>query len=306
MDFCFAPLSPILRLNAIEGGTTPAAFPFYRHRMSDLFRMNCVEKISKRKEKTMGQMDVESRRHLRRRRDLRGDVPGGMPRQATQPPMRSMEDFETPPPGYDLETRSFFDRIGDEVRSWFGDEEAERRRQYDEQMHHSYMETYRVGFASPGASGGPRGYGPMTYPQTGAISSRPPRPFIEHDREFDLEYQVWRERQMAAMDREYQEYRQERQQQFEESFNGWREKRSAQQACLDQVTEHMEVVGSDGAHVGTVDCLRGETVVLTRTDPGAGGVHHSIPSRWIERVEDKLILSIPGTQAQAEWRSEEG
>ena len=30
--------------------------------------------------------------------------------------------------------RGFFDRAGDEVRSWFGDEEAERRRRWDERV----------------------------------------------------------------------------------------------------------------------------------------------------------------------------
>ena len=32
---------------------------------------------------------------------------------------------------YDRDERDFFDRAGDEVRSWFGDEEAERRRRED-------------------------------------------------------------------------------------------------------------------------------------------------------------------------------
>lgn len=252
----------------------------------------------------MGQADFESRRHLRRRRDLREDAFGTSGKAAAPPASGLQGDVDAPPLGYDLETRSFFERIGDEVRSWFGDEEAERRRQYDEQMHHSYLETYRVGFAPPGRTAGTREFGPMTYPQTGALSSRPPRPFTEHDRHFDLEYQVWRERQMADLDREYQEYRQERQQQFEESFNGWLEKRSAQRGCLEKIAPHLEVVGSDGVHVGTVDCVRGDTVVLTRTDPAAGGTHHSIPSHWIDRVEDKLILTLPGDQARTKWRDE--
>ena len=33
---------------------------------------------------------------------------------------------------YDEDNRGFFDRAGDELRSWFGDEEAERRRRQDE------------------------------------------------------------------------------------------------------------------------------------------------------------------------------
>lgn len=254
----------------------------------------------------MGQADFESRRHVRRRRDLRADQIAGTNRSAARPAQQlSEENLDVAPPGYDVEHRSFFDRIGDEVRSWFGDEEAERRREYDEQMHHSYLESYRIGFAPPGGAVGLRGYGPMTYPQTGALSSRPPHPYVQHDREYDLEYQVWRERQMAALDRDYEEYRRERQQQFEENFGGWRKKRSAQRQCLDRVVEHMEVVGSDSEHVGTVDCVRGDRVLLTKSDPAAGGIHHSIPSRWIDRVEDKLILAIPARRAQEKWRGEE-
>ncbi|MFD2498488.1 SWFGD domain-containing protein [Rhizorhabdus histidinilytica] len=37
------------------------------------------------------------------------------------------------PRDYD-DDRGFFDRAGDEVRSWFGDEEAERRRRWDERV----------------------------------------------------------------------------------------------------------------------------------------------------------------------------
>ncbi len=37
----------------------------------------------------------------------------------------------------DIEERGFIERAGDEIRSWFGDEEAERRRRWDE-MHKGY------------------------------------------------------------------------------------------------------------------------------------------------------------------------
>lgn len=254
----------------------------------------------------MGKADFESLRHLRRRRDLR-DRAADAVRSATMEQMqRPAESWDTPPPGYNLEERSFFDRVGDEVRSWFGDEEADRRRQYDEQMHHSYVESFRVGFAPSGGAAGMKGYGPMTYPQSGSASSRPPSPNIAHDREYDVEYQIWRERQMASLDRDYEEYQREKQQKFDESFSGWREKRLTQRECLERVAEHMEVVGSDGQHVGTVDCIRGDKVVLTRTDPEAGGVHHSIPCSWIEQVDDRLALNIPAAKAKAGWESEQG
>ena len=38
----------------------------------------------------------------------------------------------------DPDDRGFFERAGDEVRSWFGDEEAERRRRLDEQFDERY------------------------------------------------------------------------------------------------------------------------------------------------------------------------
>ena len=71
------------------------------------------------------------------------------------------------------------------------------------------------------------------------------------------------------------------------------------------IREHMEVIGADGAHVGTVDCVRGEQIMLTRSDPDSGGVHHSIPATWIAQVEDRLILNMPAQQAKAEWRTED-
>src|SRR3546814_4169656 len=52
----------------------------------------------------------------------------------------------------DDEDRGFFDRAGDEVRSWFGDEEAERRREHDEMMNRTYgdprFQSNRIGFPS--------------------------------------------------------------------------------------------------------------------------------------------------------------
>lgn len=70
-----------------------------------------------------------------------------------------------------------------------------------------------------------------------------------------------------------------------------------------QITEHMEVLGSDGAHVGTVDHVRGKLVVLTRADPAAQGQRRYVPLATVRGVEnDKLHLSVPAEQALAEGR----
>lgn len=58
-------------------------------------------------------------------------------------PSRSRGDYGRAGDYGRSEDRGFFDRAGDEVRSWFGDEEAERRRRRDE------LEAGRRGWQSP-------------------------------------------------------------------------------------------------------------------------------------------------------------
>lgn len=43
---------------------------------------------------------------------------------------------------------------------------------------------------------------------------------------------------------------------------------------VDQIREGLKVVGSDGAHVGTVDSLSGQLLKLKKIDPASGGMHH--------------------------------
>jgi hypothetical protein len=162
----------------------------------------------------------------------------------------------------DDDDRSFFERAGDEVRSWFGDEEAERRRERD-------MRRDQYGHAP------------------------------DHD------YHSWRRDQIAALDRDYDEYRRENRTRFESEFATWRNERQSQRGALARAAEHMDVVGADGAHVGTVDKVRGDRIVLTKSDTDAGGRHHSIPSRWIVSVADKVTIAKTADEAHAHWRDEE-
>jgi hypothetical protein len=71
-----------------------------------------------------------------------------------------------------------------------------------------------------------------------------------------------------------------------------------------KIKEHMEVVGSDGVHVGTVDHLEGPDMVkLAKTDPDAGGEHHLIPLAWVDHVEMKVHLRQSGAEAKARWKA---
>ncbi len=180
------------------------------------------------------------------------------------------------PQGYDYDDRGFIARAGDEVRSWFGDDEAERRREadarYDERSH--------------GGS------------DNRSFGNRASNPHDDH-------YHSWRSTQIAALDRDYDEYRNENRSKFENEFSSWRTERQGQRSSLSQVAEHMEVVGSDGSHVGTVDKVKGDRILLTKNDRDAGGVHHSIPSRWIKTVDGKVTLSKSADEAKAAWKEEE-
>lgn len=68
-----------------------------------------------------------------------------------------------------------------------------------------------------------------------------------------------------------------------------------------QIREHMEVVGSDGEHVGTVDRCEGDNLKLTKNDPAAGGEHHYIPLAWVNSVDQRVHLAHPGNEARANW-----
>jgi hypothetical protein len=61
------------------------------------------------------------------------------------------------------------------------------------------------------------------------------------------------------------------------------------------IREHMEVIGADGVHVGTVDRVEGDRIKLTKRDSGEGshkGHHHYISLGLVAEVEgDKVRLS---------------
>jgi hypothetical protein len=62
-----------------------------------------------------------------------------------------------------------------------------------------------------------------------------------------------------------------------------------------EIREHMEVIGADGAHIGTVIRLEGNRIKLAKKDSGQGshrGHHHYIPTALVAQVEgDKVRLS---------------
>lgn len=87
-------------------------------------------------------------------------------------------------------------------------------------------------------------------------------------------------------------------------------------ADLSQITEHMEVIGADGVHIGTVDRIEGNRIKLTKRDSGADveGVgeglhtdhHHFIPGGLVAGVEGNQVRLSANSDVAVTFEEEEG
>jgi hypothetical protein len=70
-----------------------------------------------------------------------------------------------------------------------------------------------------------------------------------------------------------------------------------------QIRPHMEVIGADGVHLGTVDEIEGDRIKLIKADSGMGshqGHHHFISRGLVAEVEgDRVRLSATAANAYA-------
>ena len=61
---------------------------------------------------------------------------------------------------------------------------------------------------------------------------------------------------------------------------------------MNNIKEHMEVIGADGVHVGTVDRVENGKIKLTKADSGEGkhkGHHHFIDLGRVAEVEGQKV-----------------
>jgi hypothetical protein len=66
---------------------------------------------------------------------------------------------------------------------------------------------------------------------------------------------------------------------------------------FEDIREHMDVIGADGVHIGTVDRVEENRIKLIRADSGIGHEqhHHFIPKGLVAEVEgDKVRLTARG------------
>jgi len=70
-------------------------------------------------------------------------------------------------------------------------------------------------------------------------------------------------------------------------------------ADLSMITEHMEVIGADGAHIGTVDKVEGNRIKLTKADSGSHSDHHHY-------IAGGLVAGVEGNQVRLSANGEGG
>lgn len=68
---------------------------------------------------------------------------------------------------------------------------------------------------------------------------------------------------------------------------------------LSQISEHMEIIGADGVHLGTVDKVEGDRIKMTKADSGSHGDHHHyLSAGLIAEIEGNQVrLSATGASA---------
>jgi hypothetical protein len=80
-------------------------------------------------------------------------------------------------------------------------------------------------------------------------------------------------------------------------------------ADISNIREHMEVIGADGVHIGTVDKVEGQRIKLTRKDSGEGshkGHHHFIPSGLVAEVEGNKVRLSANSDVAVTFEEEAG
>ncbi|MEV4935263.1 DUF2171 domain-containing protein [Sphingobium sp. LSP13-1-1.1] len=62
-------------------------------------------------------------------------------------------------------------------------------------------------------------------------------------------------------------------------------------ADLSAIREHMDIIGADGVHVGTVDKVEGDRIKMVKADSGSHGNHHHF-------IAGGLVAAVEGNQVR--------
>ena len=74
-------------------------------------------------------------------------------------------------------------------------------------------------------------------------------------------------------------------------------------AKFENIKEHMEVLGSDGQHVGTVDHLQGADKIKMTKGDSKDGKHHLISVDLVDHVDTHVHLKKAAKDVQSGWQA---
>jgi len=77
---------------------------------------------------------------------------------------------------------------------------------------------------------------------------------------------------------------------------------------FEDIKEHMEVIGADGVHLGTVDRIEGDRIKLTKADSVGSheGHHHFISRGLVAEVEGDQVRLSANADVALTFEEEEG
>jgi hypothetical protein len=76
-----------------------------------------------------------------------------------------------------------------------------------------------------------------------------------------------------------------------------------------KIKEHAEVVGADGAHVGTVDRVEGDRIKLVKADSGEGrhrNHHHFVPLALVAEIDGSKVWLSANADVAVTFEEESG
>ena len=94
-----------------------------------------------------------------------------------------------------------------------------------------------------------------------------------------------------------------------EKAAGWVKDKTASAACEGKdfgvagIKERMDVIASCGKKIGVVDHVMGQSIKLTQKD-SADGMHHFIPTDWVDHVDGHVHLKQNSMEAMQGWKSD--
>jgi len=75
-----------------------------------------------------------------------------------------------------------------------------------------------------------------------------------------------------------------------------------QDAEVERIRDHMDVIASCGKKVGVVDHLEAGTIKLTRND-SPDNLHHYLPTSWVSKVDNRVYLNKDSRETEQGWKA---